>query len=562
MRVRILLFALIAMLFAGVLAPGLPTSGARAETAGWYRQEAAPDGELYCVSGVDRETVWAGGYVPSGPGVTQGLLARSTDGGATWSRYVPEGTPERFGFIGISGADAGTAWALGCYSFNISTFGGILVDTFDGGATFNLRGYNWRGLYYSVSAVDPQTAWAAGFTYGGFPMISKTTDGTTWSLSYGIGIYDLYLTGISAVDANTAWAVGNRGVILKTEDGAGWANQDFPTSRKLNGVSAVSGSTAWAVGDGGLVLHTTDGVNWSAQDAGVTVNLTGVSAVSASTAWAVGQGGTILKTTDGGSTWLRQESGVTSDIQGVSAVDVNTAWAADASGCLLHTTDGGAGVPLPYVDSVTPGSGAAGTEVTVRGSGFMEDRGSSRVSFGPADAPEYVSWSDTGVVCRVPDMSQGAVPLTVTTANGTSEALEFVVTPSFTVSSITPGYGVENMVVDITDIAGTGFEEGAAVRLEKPGTTLTPTEVNVVSGSSITCRLDLTGAPLGGYDVVVRNPDGSEARLAAGFRVTNICGGGAAASLSLFGVFMGLVSLAGSPRVRRRFAERRRPVDR
>ena len=539
----------------GLLTPGFFSSRVKAETAGWYQQDTGTTGRLFCVSAVDGETVWSGGYLPQGSTSMQGLILRSTDGGNTWNQSVLEPAFERIGFTCIKGTDADTAWAGGGFWAGIYP-GGILAGTLDGGATLNFQADIWRGWFYCVSAVDQQTAWAAGTMYGGSPLIMKTTDGTTWSYSYGANVYDRSVTGISAVDADTVWAVGTRGMILKTEDGANWVSQDFPTTAELKGVSAVNETTAWAVGSGGLIIHTTDGATWSQQYAGVTVNLTGVAAVNADTAWAAGSGGTILKTIDGGSTWAPQASGVTSDLCGVSAVDGNTAWAADGSTLLLRTTDGGAGEPAPCISSAAPASGPKGTEVTIKGSGFMEAQGYSLVSFGPVNATEYVSWSDTELVCRVPSMSPGAVQLTVTTTNGTSNTLDFEVTPSVTVSSITPTYGVENMAVDINGLAGTGFKAGATVKIEKPGTTVSATEVNVVSGTRITCRLDLTGAPIGKYDVVVKNSDDEETTLTQGFSVTNICGGGAAISLSVFGIMMGLMSLAGSAGLRRRFRKR------
>jgi len=57
--------------------------------------------------------------------------------------------------------------------------------------------------------------------------------------------------------------------------------------------------------------------------------------------------------------------------------------------------------------------------------------------------------------------------------------------------------------------------------------------------------------------VIVRNPDAREAKLTQGFSVANICGGGAAISLSVFGIMMGLMSLAGSTGLRRRLKRRK-----
>ena len=444
----------------------LMTPRASAETAGWYQQDTGTGMiGLYCVSAVDTDTVWAAGGAP-------GLCVRSTDGGSTWEQYIFEPPSIYDGLHGISGYDADTAWAGGQCGFDWMNRYGHIVGTTDGGASWSLQLGVWRGGIEAVSAVDLQTAWAAGYGYTGVPLIVKTTDGVTWDAS------PLYVTpfsiyGISAVDADTVWAVGSGGTIIQTSDGENWANQDSPVTNTLMSVSAVDAEHAWAVGAGGAIINTTDGSTWSEQDSGVTVNLTGVSAVDPDTAWAVGDGGAILKTVDGGENWGLQNSGVSTEIKGVSAVDADTAWAVDGSGLVLHTTDGG-----------------------------------------------------------------GAVAPSVT--------------------SITPTYGVENTIADISDLAGSGFQPGATVRIEREGTTVNATDVNVVSSTQITCKLNLSGAPLGKYDVVVRNPDAQEAKLTQGFSVTNICGGGAAVSLSIFGIMMGLMSLAGSAGLRRRFRRKKR----
>jgi hypothetical protein len=121
------------------------------------------------------------------------------------------------------------------------------------------------------------------------------------------------------------------------------------------------------------------------------------------------------------------------------------------------------------------------------------------------------------------------------------------------VKSIAPSSGVgETAVVPITDLEGGGFANGATVRIQNASKTINATDVVVVSPNKITCNLNLTGAPLGKYDVIVRNPNGDEGVLGQGFSITNICGGGAAISLSVFGILMGFLSLAGTVRLRKR----------
>jgi Divergent InlB B-repeat domain len=114
------------------------------------------------------------------------------------------------------------------------------------------------------------------------------------------------------------------------------------------------------------------------------------------------------------------------------------------------------------------------------------------------------------------------------------------------VKSIAPASAVEGTaVVPITDLEGAGFENGATVRIQNASKTVNATNVAVVSPNKITCNLNLTGAPLGKYDVIVRNPDGDEGVLSRGFSITNICGLGASVSLTVFGLVMGFLSLAG-----------------
>jgi hypothetical protein len=129
--------------------------------------------------------------------------------------------------------------------------------------------------------------------------------------------------------------------------------------------------------------------------------------------------------------------------------------------------------------------------------------------------------------------------------------------PGLAVTGVTPASGTVDTTVNIT-LAGTGFVQGSTttqVRLERAGaTTINATGVAVPLTTQITCTVNLTGAQTGAYNVLVRNPNGTEAVLANGFTVNavNPCGGGAAASVALAGLMFGLLSLAGSGTLRRR----------
>lgn len=87
------------------------------------------------------------------------------------------------------------------------------------------------------------------------------------------------------------------------------------------------------------------------------------------------------------------------------------------------------------------------------------------------------------------------------------------------VTSVDPGEGYQGSSVNL-EITGTDFAAGDTVELRKLGeTTIHATDVVVESSVKITCTVDLSGAALGDWDVVVINSELREGTLAAGFEV-------------------------------------------
>ncbi len=85
-----------------------------------------------------------------------------------------------------------------------------------------------------------------------------------------------------------------------------------------------------------------------------------------------------------------------------------------------------------------------------------------------------------------------------------ADALSLQVCSSpITVTGITPSTATNTGVVNITNLAGTGFAGTPTVTLTRPGATITATDVTVVSPTQITCSFDLTGRPSGAYQVMV-----------------------------------------------------------
>ena len=100
----------------------------------------------------------------------------------------------------------------------------------------------------------------------------------------------------------------------------------------------------------------------------------------------------------------------------------------------------------------------------------------------------------------------------------------------FSVVSVTPKTGMQASTVAVTQLAGSGFQAGATVKLARTGSaeSIAATSVVVASPTAISCqfRLPMT-ATTGPWNVVVTNPGGQSATLAGGFTVSTYVPAGA-----------------------------------
>lgn len=78
---------------------------------------------------------------------------------------------------------------------------------------------------------------------------------------------------------------------------------------------------------------------------------------------------------------------------------------------------------LPSITSISPSAVVPGDNVVITGCGFGPFQGSSTVSFGTTGVVNILSWSDAAIKVIVPQGFLGQVPMTVTTAGGTSNAV-------------------------------------------------------------------------------------------------------------------------------------------
>lgn len=108
-------------------------------------------------------------------------------------------------------------------------------------------------------------------------------------------------------------AVGDRGTIIVSNNGADWAQVATPVRSPLTAVSFADQDHGWAVGHDAVILATKDGgKTWAMQNFAPELEkpFLDVIALDASNVIALGAYGLLYKTSDGGTTWAALEAPV------------------------------------------------------------------------------------------------------------------------------------------------------------------------------------------------------------------------------------------------------------
>jgi photosystem II stability/assembly factor-like uncharacterized protein len=214
-------------------------------------------------------------------------------------------------FIGNKG------WAVGAM--------GTILRSEDGGKTWQSVDIATDVDLYRVFFVNKLEGWTAGGRIrmaptndqmrhdqcGGYGYIFHTTDGgKTWQCQYGQR--GRHLFGLYFTDENTGYACGERGVLLKTEDG-GVHWKQYPTTgtrRWLYGITFKDKINGFIVGESETVLKTTDGgKSWAKLNTPADRQFYGFRVFyrditfNGPTGCIVGQNGSVLISDDAGQTW-------------------------------------------------------------------------------------------------------------------------------------------------------------------------------------------------------------------------------------------------------------------
>jgi photosystem II stability/assembly factor-like uncharacterized protein len=226
----------------------------------------------------------------------QGLIIRTPDDGATWSK-VAAATAEDLFDVDLE-AD-GSGWAVGG--------GGAALSTPDGGATWEGRSVALDGDLdlRAVQTLDGARAVAVGgdLSGQGHGTVASTSDGgTTWRVAET----DVWVAFSSPLEG---CAVGGdygpdgdwlTGVVLRTADaGATWRRVAV-SPEALQAVTFVDAAHGWAAGARGTLLRTVDGgASWQSAAPLTAASVYALAAGGPERLWLGGGGGTILFTAEG-----------------------------------------------------------------------------------------------------------------------------------------------------------------------------------------------------------------------------------------------------------------------
>jgi len=217
--------------------------------------------------------------------------------------------------------------------------------------------------FYDVEPLSDKRVFIVG--YGG--KILETKDGgRSWEQHESGTTNALYK--VHFVDENRGWIVGQSGTILHTEDGGRtWTKQDSGGQKYLFSIDSVAPDHLIAVGEQATLMETKDGgKTWTTtqhKPAGATLTeeermllqdpaFYDIQFLDEKNGFVVGEFGHILQTTDGGATWKEKQSSLIGG-EIMSALDLPTFYgvyflnpqngiAAGLSGHIARTVDGGA----------------------------------------------------------------------------------------------------------------------------------------------------------------------------------------------------------------------------
>lgn len=215
----------------------------------WRPQPIDTTAHLFASTWLDKSHGWMAG--------SRGVTLRTADGGRSWTHLS---LPGDFTFSAIEFVDRFRGWLAGEF--------GAIFRTADGGQTWQKQKSPIEVSFASGASQNLFallfTAPTVGYAFGLDGIVLKTDDGTRWKIvrgraSAGDTNATHHLFAAAAFNGHIS-AVGERGTLLHLDSANQWRQADLRIPRiSLNGIAFDRDGFGLAVGNRGLVLRTEDG---------------------------------------------------------------------------------------------------------------------------------------------------------------------------------------------------------------------------------------------------------------------------------------------------------------
>jgi photosystem II stability/assembly factor-like uncharacterized protein len=335
-----------ALLAAVLLLVAVAPAGAARSGYAWHDTSTGTTAHFRGLAAVSATTAWVSGYT-----ATDGVVMRTTDGGATWQNVSPAGAAGlQFRDIEAFGANDAVAMSIGN---NTTDF--RMYVTHNGGRSWDLTFVNSdpAAFYDCMSFFNRNEGLAISDPPDGvhFRVIATDDGGMTWHVT-GLdmpaapGAYGFAASGqcLTTDHGHTAWfgSGGSEASVFRSADrGVTWTKSPTPMlvgpTAGINGIAfngqnrgiAVGGDFSLPDASPGSFARTFDGgSSWSLVPGAPAEYRSGVAWVDGHTAVAVGLSGSDVST-DSGATWQRFDDG---SLDTVDCASPTACWASGASG--------------------------------------------------------------------------------------------------------------------------------------------------------------------------------------------------------------------------------------
>ena len=220
----------------------------------WRAQPAGTTEHLFGLAMIDASHGWIVG--------SRGTTLRTEDGGQSWASSI---VPGDFTFSGVSFIDRARGWIAGEF--------GVIFHTFDGGKSWlkqkspvevSFASGESRNLFsLNINRAD------SGYAVGLDGVVLQNSAAKGWEIvrqgSVANKLTEQNHLFASTMNHNEVWAVGERGTLLQSNgDGKHWHQVKAEIPRvSLNGIAFGKNGFGLVVGNRGVVLRTEDGgVTW------------------------------------------------------------------------------------------------------------------------------------------------------------------------------------------------------------------------------------------------------------------------------------------------------------